>query len=147
MLIMMINVLGKRLNLKRSLFFFVNLVSTITWYIFDFQFYQLNGGVIMGGPASSTTVEKYIQAHEYAAISTALYLLKFCKQFADDAYSILKRMQLFPSHQQSLSNIKFTMEEERNGEQEFCDTLLKRNNGRISVLVYKKLRHTNQYLY
>ena len=44
-------------------------------------------------------------------------------------------------------NIKFAMEEESNGELAFLDTLLKRNNGEISVLVYRKPRHTDQYLH
>ena len=39
------------------------------------------------------------------------------------------------------------MEEESNGELVFLDTLLKRNNGEISVLVYRKLTHTDQYLH
>ena len=39
------------------------------------------------------------------------------------------------------------MEEESNGELAFLDTLLKRNNGEISVLVYRKLTHTDQYLH
>ena len=38
------------------------------------------------------------------------------------------------------------MEEESNGELAFLDTLLKRNNGEISVLVYRKLTQTDQYL-
>ena len=44
-------------------------------------------------------------------------------------------------------NIKFTMEEESNGELAFLDTLLKQNNGEISVLVYRKPTHTDQYLH
>ena len=39
------------------------------------------------------------------------------------------------------------MEEESNGELALLDTLLKRNNGGISVLVYRKPMHTNQYLH
>ena len=39
------------------------------------------------------------------------------------------------------------MEEESNGELAFLDTLLKQNNGEISVLVYRKPTHTDQYLY
>ena len=38
------------------------------------------------------------------------------------------------------------MEEESNGELAFHDTLLKRNNGEISVLVYRKPKNTGQYL-
>ena len=43
-------------------------------------------------------------------------------------------------------NIEFTMEEESNGELAFLDILLKRNNGKISVLAYRKPTHTDQYL-
>ena len=39
------------------------------------------------------------------------------------------------------------MEKESNGELVFLDTLLKRNNGEISVLVYRKPTHTDQYLH
>ena len=39
------------------------------------------------------------------------------------------------------------MEEESNGELAFLDTLLKWNNGEISVLVYRKPTHTDQYLH
>ena len=44
-------------------------------------------------------------------------------------------------------NIKFTMEEENNGELAFLVTLLKRNTGKIYVLVYRKPPHTDQYLH
>ena len=39
------------------------------------------------------------------------------------------------------------MEEENNGELAFLNTFLKRNNGEISVLVYRKPTHTDQYLH
>ena len=52
-----------------------------------------------------------------------------------------------PRRDLSIQNIKFTMEEESNGELAFLDTLLKRNNGEISVLVYRKPTHTDQYLH
>ena len=39
------------------------------------------------------------------------------------------------------------MKEESNGERAFLDTLLKRNNGEIPVLMYKKPTHTDQYLH
>ena len=52
------------------------------------------------------------------------------------------QLQNFFHHINSLhQNIKFTMEEERNGELAFLDTLLKQNNGENSVLVYKKPHH------
>ena len=51
----------------------VNLVLTTTWYTSNSQFYEQTDGVAMGGPASSTTTEIYMQGHELTAISTALH--------------------------------------------------------------------------
>ena len=104
----------------------------------------------MGDPASSTTAEIYMQARERTAISTGLHTPKVWERFVDDVYSILKRTHLenFFQHINNLhQNIKFTMEEESNGELAFLDTLLKRDNGEIPVLVYRKPTHTYQYLH
>ena len=48
----------------------------------------------MGGPASSTTAEIYMQAYERTAITTTLYPPKVWERFVDDFYSILKRTYL-----------------------------------------------------
>ena len=104
----------------------------------------------MGSPASSSAAEIYILAYERTAITTALHPPKVWQRFVDDVYSIFKRTHLenFFHHINNLhQNIKFTMEEESNGELAFLDTLLKRNNGEISVLVYRKPTHTDQYLH
>ena len=104
----------------------------------------------MRGPAFSTTAELYMQAYERTAITTSLHPPKVWERFLDDVYSILKRTHLenFFHHINNLhQNIKFTMEEESNGELAFLDTLLKWNNGEISVLVYKKPTDTDQYLH
>ena len=128
----------------------VHLVLTTTWYTFNSQFYQQTDGVAMGGPASSTTAEIYMQAYKRTPITTSLHPPKVWDRFVDDVYSILKRTHFenFFLHTNNLHpNIKFTMEEESNGELTFLDTLLKRNNGEISVLVYRKPTYTDQYLH
>ena len=128
----------------------VNLVLTTTWYNFNSQFYQQTDGVAMGDPASSTTAEIYMQAYERTAITTALHPPKVWERFVDDVYSILKRTHLenvFLHINNLHENIKFTMEEESNGELAFLDTLLKLNNGEISVLIYRQPAHTDQYLH
>ena len=104
----------------------------------------------MGGPASSTTSEIYMQAYKRTAITTALHPPKVCGRFVDDVYAILKRTHLenvFHHISNLHQNIKFTMEKESNRELAFLETLLKRNNGEISVLVFSKPTHTDQYLY
>ena len=73
----------------------------------------------MGDPASSTTVEIYMQDYERTAITTALHPSKVWERFVDDVYSILKRTHLesFFHHIKNLhQSIKFTVEEESNGE-------------------------------
>ena len=104
----------------------------------------------MGRPASSTTTGIYMQAHKRTAVYTARHPPNVWERFVDELYSILKCMHLenlFHHINNPHLNIKFTMEEESNGELAFLDTLLKRNNGEISVLVYRKPTHTDQYLH
>ena len=94
----------------------------------------------MRGTVSSTTAEVYIQPHKHTAIPMTLHLQNILGQCVDDVYSILKRSYLekrFPSHQESSSN----------GELAMLDTLLKWNNGNISVLLYRKPTYTDQYLH
>ena len=128
----------------------VHLVLTSTWCTFNSQFYQQTDGVAMGGPTSSTTAKIYMQAYQRTAITTALHPPKVWERFVHDVYSILKRAHLenfFHHINNPHQNIKFTMDEESNGELAFLDTLLKRNNGEIYVLVYRKPTYTDQYLH
>ena len=48
----------------------------------------------MGGPASSTTAEIYMQDYERTAVTTALHPPKVWERFVDEIYSILKRKHL-----------------------------------------------------
>ena len=67
-----------------------------------------------------------MKAHEPTATSTALHPPKVWERFVDDVYSILKRTHLenFFHHNNLHQNIKFTMEEESNGELAFLDTFM-----------------------
>ena len=118
----------------------VHLVLTTTCYTFNSQFCQQTDGVAMRGPASSATSEIYMQAYKRTAINMALHPPKVCwEQFVDDVGSIFKRTHLenlFHDINNLHQNIKFTLEEERNGELAFLDILLKRNNGEISVSLH-----------
>ena len=68
----------------------------------------------------------------------------------DNVLSILRKCNLekFFQHINSLHpKTKFTMEKEENSTIPFLDTLIQRNqDGTISVKVYRKPTHTNQYL-
>ena len=69
----------------------VHMVLTNTCYTFNSQFYQRTDGIAMGGPASSTKPEIYMQTYECTAITTSLHPPKFWEQFVDDVCSIFKR--------------------------------------------------------
>ena len=128
----------------------VHLVLTTTWYTFNSQFYQQTDGVAMRSLASSAAAEIYLQAYENTAITTALHPPKIWERFVDDVYCILKRTHLeyiFHHINKLYQNIKFTMDEESNGELAFLDTLLKQNNEEFSVLLYRRPTYTDQYLH
>ena len=79
----------------------------------------------MAKPAFSTTAEIYMQAHEQTAVNSR----KIWEGFVDDV--LFKIIYINNFHQ----NIKFAMEEESIGELTSLDTLLKRNNTKIFVLL------------
>ena len=43
-------------------------------------------------------------------------------------------------------HISFTIEQENNGQIPFFDTLISRNNGTISINIYRKPTHMDRYL-
>ena len=128
----------------------VEFLLTKTWFKFNGKFLTQKDGVAMGGPASSVVAEIYMQEHDKKSLSTFPSPPKCYERFVDDTFTIIKRSVLHPffDHMNSLHpKIQFTIEEENDGSLPFLDTLLKRNNdGTISVLVYRKPTHTDQYL-
>ena len=71
------------------------LVLTPTWYTFNSQFYQHTDAAAVGGQASSTTAEIYMQAYEETTIYTSLHPPKVLERFVDDSYSISKCKHFF----------------------------------------------------
>ncbi|XP_057305297.1 uncharacterized protein LOC130642226 [Hydractinia symbiolongicarpus] len=127
----------------------VHIVLTKTWYLFDGNFFTQTDGVAMRGPTSSVVAEIYMQAHETTALTTADHAPRVWKRFVDDVFLIIKRAHLdvFHEHINNLHpNIQFTIEHEKNGKLPFLDILVSRNGGNLSVSVYHKPTHTDQYL-
>ena len=91
-----------------------------------------------------------MQVHDQTAICLALQPPEVWKRFFYHIYSILKRTHLekvFYYINNLYLNINFTLEKERIGDLAFLDITLKRNNEKISVLVYRKTAHIKQYLH
>ena len=126
----------------------VNLVLKSTWHTFNSQFINKLMVLQRKGQHLQPLQKFILQTCEQTAIPVALHPSKVWEQFADDIHSVLKHMQLenLFYHINSLhQNIEVTMEEKvYNRELVFLDTLLK-HNGKISILVYKKPKHTDKY--
>ena len=82
-------------------------------------------------------------------MNTLLYLRQCTLQkFGSDlSMACIPFLEKFHTVNNFHQNIKFIMGQESNGELSFLDTLLKRDNGKISVLVHRKPTHSDQYLY
>ena len=91
-----------------------------------------------------------IQSLETTAITTADYPPKVWECHVDDVFLIIHKtyLQELLEHINSLHpQTQFTKEEENNSSLPFLDTLVQRNHDKtISVKIYRKPMHTNQYL-
>ena len=121
-----------------------------TFFIFKGTYYQQTEGVAMGGPPSSIVAEIYMQATETTALTTTSHPPKVWERHINDVFSIIRNSNLHDFFQDINSlhpKTKFTMETEQNSQLPFLDTLIQRNSDKtISVIVYRKPTHTDQYL-
>ena len=88
--------------------------------------------------AATCICRRRLYADSQTITFKALYPPNIWEKYIDDVFSILKPTHLenFFHHINNLhQNIKFTMEKISNEEQAFLETLLKRNNGKVSILV------------
>ncbi|XP_072022387.1 uncharacterized protein [Amphiura filiformis] len=96
----------------------------------------------------------YMEYLEQAAIMTAPIECKpkFWKRYVDDILEVVAKDAVKPltdhlNQVDDTQSIKFTFEEEVDGKIPFLDTLIvRRENGSVKLLVYRKATHTNQYL-
>ena len=128
----------------------LSIILGTTYFKFNDQFYQQTDGAAMGSPTSAIVSEIYMQALEMTAITTADHPSKIWERHADDVFSVIQRnyLQELLHHINSLHpQTQFTKEEEQDSILPFLDTLVQRNPDKtISVKVYRKPTHTNQYL-
>ena len=137
------------LSPKNVLDFLEFLIHT-TFFLFNGTYCQQTEGVVMGGPPSSIVAEIYMQATETTALTTTSHPPKVWERDVDDVLSVAQNSNLpdFFQHINSLHHkTKFTMENEQNSQLPFLDTFIQRNSDNtISVRVYRKPTHTDQYL-
>ena len=128
----------------------LDILLRTTYFKFNGDFYQQTDGAAMGGPTSAIVSEIYMQSLETTAITTADHPPKIWERHVDDVFSIVHKayLQELLEHINNLHpQTQFTKEEESNSSLPFLDTLTQRNHDKsISVKIYRKPTHTNQYL-
>ena len=122
-----------------------------TYFSFQGQFYEQVEGAAMGSPVSPIVANLYMEYLEQKALSTAPHPTRFWDRYVDDFFAIHKEAnkQSFLQHINSVDPaIRFTVEDNKeDGSIPFLDTIVKPEaDGSLSITVYRKPTHTDQYL-
>ncbi|XP_072018311.1 uncharacterized protein [Amphiura filiformis] len=108
----------------------------------------------MGSPVSPIAANIFMEALEQQAIATAPLDCrpKLWLRYVDDVLEVINKdsVQRLTDHINQVDksgSIKFTFEQESQGSLPFLDTLIvKKEDGTVKLLVYRKPTHTDQYL-
>ena len=122
-----------------------------TYSSFQDQFYEQVEGAAMDSPVSPIVANLYMEYLEQKALSSAPNPPRFWYRFVDDTFVIHKEVnkQGFLQHINSVDPaIKFTVEDNKEDRSiPFLDTIVKPEaDGTLSITVYMKPTHTDQYL-
>ena len=122
-----------------------------TYFSFQGQFYEQVEGAAMGSPFSPIVANLYMEYLEQKALSTAPHPPSSGAGMVYDTFVIHKEAnkQGFLQHINSVDlAIRFTVEDNKeDGSIPFLDTIVKPEvDGSLSITVYRKPTHTDQYL-
>ena len=122
-----------------------------TYFSFQGQFYEQAEGAAMGSPVSHIVANLYMGYLEQKSSKHCSKPPRVWHRFVDDTFDIHKEVnkQGFLQHINSVyPAIKFTVEDNKeDGSIPFLDTIVKPEaDGTLSITVYRKPTHTDQYL-
>ena len=122
-----------------------------TYFSLQDQFYEQVEGVAMGSPSSPIVANLYMEYLEQKTLSIVPHPPKFCHRSVEDTFVIHKEVNKkgFLQHINSVDpTIKFTVEDNKeDGAIPFLDTIVKPEaDGTLSITVYRKPTHTDQYI-
>ena len=129
-------------------------IVTTTYFSFRGQIYHQIFGAAMGSPVSAIVANLFMEWLEKEAILSAPLDCRprFWRRYVDDVLEIIKAgtTRKLTEHLNTIdptASIKFTNEEEDQGKIAFLDTLIvRKEDGSVKLLVYRKKTHTDQYL-
>ncbi|XP_072022566.1 uncharacterized protein [Amphiura filiformis] len=129
-------------------------VLTTTYFSFRGNIFKQKFGAAMGSPCSAIIANIFMEWLETEAIATAPMECKpkMWRRYVDDVLEVIKKgtTQQLTDHLNTVdptNNIKFTHEEEENNQIPFLDTLIiRKTDGSVKLLIYRKKTHTDQYL-
>ncbi|XP_072020422.1 uncharacterized protein [Amphiura filiformis] len=129
-------------------------ILTTTYFSFRGNIYRQKFGAAMGSPVSAIVANLYMEWLEQQAIATAPLdcAPKYWRRYVDDVLEVNKKhtTEKLTEHLNKVDetgNIKFTYEEEKDCSIPFLDTLVvRKQDGSIKLLIYRKKTHTDQYL-
>ena len=138
------------LNIIKDLLDTLEFCLKNTYFSFQSQFYEQVEGAAMGSLVSLIVANLYMEYLEQKALSTAP-TPKFWCRYVDDTFVIHKEVnkQGFLQHINRVDPaIRFTVEDNKeDGSIPFLDTIVKPQvDGSLSITVYRKPTHTDQYL-
>ena len=129
-------------------------VLTTTYFTFRGKIYRQQFGTAMGSPVSPIAANIFMEALEQEAIATAPMECrpKLWLRYVDDILEVINKNAVpqlteYINQVDKSESIKFTYEQEKDGCIPFLDTLIvKKSDGTVKLLVYRKPTHTDQYL-
>ncbi|XP_072030404.1 uncharacterized protein [Amphiura filiformis] len=129
-------------------------VLTTTYFLFRGTIYKQLFGAARRSPVARVVAKLYMEFLEQKAIASAPLTCKprLWKRYVDDILEIVHKDQVDDltehlNQSDPTGNIKFTYEKEQEGKIPFLDTLIVRKpDGSVKLLVYRKVTHTDQYL-
>ena len=124
-------------------------VLSNNYFVYNDCTYKQIHGCAMGSPVSPVVANLCMEVIEDSALTNSTVPPKVWKRYVDDSFVIIKRDAISAFHDTLNSidpKISFTIETESNGQIAFLDTLVSRNNGKITIEVYRKPTHTDRYL-
>ncbi|XP_072028445.1 uncharacterized protein [Amphiura filiformis] len=129
-------------------------ILTTTYFSFRGNIYRQKFGAAMVSPVSAILANLSMEWLEQQAIATAPLdcAPKYWRRYVDDVLEVIKKdtTEKLTEHLNKVDetgNIKFTYEEEEVSSIPFLDTLVvRKQDGSIKLLIYRKKTHTDQYL-